>query len=293
MQLFRTLRSSLLALLVLLTGASMHAQMGLSISVGFAPPALPVYEQPPCPEANLMWTPGYWAYAQDAGDYYWVPGAWVPAPYGGALWTPPYWGWSNGNYGFNEGYWGRTVGFYGGVNYGYGFGGVGFAGGEWRGGFFAYNTAVTHVDVTVIRTTYVDRTIVEKGTVANPEHVAYNGGPGGVQHRATPEEEEAGKQPHTAPTEVQAGHAAAARTDKTSFAKANGGHPSTVAVARPLAKPMSKPDEAAPAAKEDAKPEMKTAPKADNRPAAKGAPKPATKPGPKPAPKDKPKPTDQ
>jgi len=91
-----------------------------------------------------MWTPGYWAYDQEGG-YYWVPGAWVPAPYGGALWTPPYWGWNNGQYGFHDGYWGQTVGYYGGVNYGFGFGGVGFAGGEWRGGSFAYNTAVTQV----------------------------------------------------------------------------------------------------------------------------------------------------
>jgi hypothetical protein len=95
---------------------------------------LPVYVQPVCPEPNLMWTPGYWAYSQDDGDYFWVAGAWVPAPYSGALWTPPYWGWNNGNYGFYDGYWGQTVGYYGGVNYGFGFGGIGFAGGEWQGG---------------------------------------------------------------------------------------------------------------------------------------------------------------
>ena len=46
-----------------------------------------------------MWTPGYWAYGDDG--YYWVPGAWVPAPYEGALWTPPYWGWSGGIYVFH------------------------------------------------------------------------------------------------------------------------------------------------------------------------------------------------
>ena len=68
-----------------------------------------------------MWTPGYWAYSDDTGDYYWVPGAWVPAPYGGALWTPPYWGWYDGHLRFNEGYWGAHVGYYGGVNYGFGF----------------------------------------------------------------------------------------------------------------------------------------------------------------------------
>ena len=27
-----------------------------------APPELPVYEQPLCPQPNYMWTPGYWAW---------------------------------------------------------------------------------------------------------------------------------------------------------------------------------------------------------------------------------------
>jgi len=150
----------LLAPLVSVFPVSSHAQFGISISVNFAPPVLPVYVQPVCPQPNLMWTPGYWAYSNDDGDYFWVPGAWVPAPYLGALWTPPYWGWNDGHYGFYDGYWGPTVGFYGGVNYGFGFGGVGFAGGEWRGGVFAYNTAVTQVDVTIIHTTYINQTIV-------------------------------------------------------------------------------------------------------------------------------------
>ena len=92
-----------------------------------------------------MWTPGYWAYGDDG--YYWVPGAWVPAPYEGALWTPGYWGWASGLYVWHRGYWGPHVGYYGGVNYGFGYMGVGFAGGVWRGGVFAYNTAVVHVDV--------------------------------------------------------------------------------------------------------------------------------------------------
>ena len=53
------------------------AHAGIFISVGFAPPVLPVYVQPICPQPNLMWMPGYWAYGEDG--YYWVPGAWVPA----------------------------------------------------------------------------------------------------------------------------------------------------------------------------------------------------------------------
>src|SRR5579863_5558548 len=162
MRLYRTVRLLLLALLISVSGACLHAQfgIGLSITVGFAPPVLPVYVQPVCPEPNLMWTPGYWAWSPDDGDYYWVPGAWVPAPYFGALWTPPYWGWADGRYGFHDGYWGTHVGYYGGVNYGFGFGGVGFAGGEWRGGVFAYNTAVTQVNVNIIHVTYVNTTIV-------------------------------------------------------------------------------------------------------------------------------------
>jgi len=46
--------------------------------------------------------------------------------------------------------------------------GVGFAGGEWRGGSFAYNTAVTQVNVNVIHVTYVNETIVHEGIVENP-----------------------------------------------------------------------------------------------------------------------------
>ena len=297
MRLFRPVFLVLLALLVPLSAATLHAQFGISINVGFAPPALPVYEQPPCPEVNLMWTPGYWGYDNDGG-YYWVPGAWVPAPYDGALWTPPYWGWNNGQYGFHDGYWGQTVGYYGGVNYGFGFGGVGFAGGEWRGGSFAYNTAVTQVNVNIIHTTYRNTTIVQQGIVANPNHVAFNGGPGGIQHTATPREQAAEKQPHTAATSFQTQHATTARSDKTSFAKANGGHPTNLAAAKPLAAqktsppagmkavPMAEPRTETKAAAPKAEPRTETkaaAPKAEPRTETKAAapraePKPAAHP---------------
>ncbi|MGB6691335.1 MAG: hypothetical protein WBE76_26170, partial [Terracidiphilus sp.] len=232
MRLFRSAHLLLLALLLAAIPATSHAQFSVGISVGFAPPVLPVYVQPPCPEPNLLWTPGYWAYGADG--YFWVPGAWVPAPEPGLLWTPPYWGWSGGQFGFHEGYWGPTVGFYGGVNYGFGYMGVGFAGGEWRGGTFAYNTAVMHVNTTIIHTTYVNETIVHENTIVNTRHVAYNGGPGGIQHQPTAQERAAESQHHIAPTSVQTQHIAQARADKTAYAKANGGHPHTLAAARPL-----------------------------------------------------------
>jgi hypothetical protein len=297
MQLLRSARWLLLALVVTLIPVSSQGQFILSVH--FGPPVLPVYEPPPCPQPDLMWTPGYWAYSADQGDYYWVPGAWVPAPYPGALWTPHYWGWENGRYIFHEGYWGRHIGYYGGVNYGYGYGGIGFAGGEWRGGHFAYNTEVIHVNETIIHNTYRDRTIVERGIVANPNHVAYAGGPGGIHHEAAPEERIAEHEQHVAKTSFQAQHESTAKSDKTSFAKNNGGHPAHLAAAKPLpeekhAAPAEPKNEMKPGPKTETKPgpktETKPAPKNESKPAPKTEAKPAPKTEAKPAPKTETKP---
>lgn len=233
MRLLRKSRWMLLALLLSLIPASSYA--GVLISVGFAPPVLPVYEQPPCPQPGWMWTPGYWAYGDDG--YYWVPGAWVPAPSVGVLWTPPYWGWSGGVYIFHPGYWGPHVGYYGGVNYGFGYMGIGFAGGVWRGGIFAYNTAVVHVGVGPGwggNRVYVDRTVVERTTIINNTHVSYNGGPGGIRHDPAPEERVAMHEQHMGASAAQQQHFAAARADRTAYVKNNGGHPQNVAAARPM-----------------------------------------------------------
>jgi len=276
MRLFRSGRWLLLALLISLLPASSHA--GIFISVGFAPPVLPVYVQPPCPEPNLMWMPGYWHYGPFG--YYWVPGAWVPAPYEGALWTPGYWGWSGGLYAWHEGYWGPHVGYYGGVNYGFGYGGLGFAGGEWRGGVFAYNTAVINVNKTIIHTTYINRTIVEQNTIANPSHAAFNG-PGGVQHQPTPQETTAMHETHLPPTKFQQQHIETAKADKTSYAKNNGGHPKNVAVAKPL---PAETHPAPPELKNQAKPAANPAPKPEAKAPAIEVAKPAPKPEAKPMP---------
>src|SRR5437016_13819093 len=184
--------------------AASHAQVAVGVSIRVGPPAIPVYVQPPCPVEGYLWTPGYWAYADD--DYYWVPGVWVAPPRVGVLWTPGYWGWNNGVYLFHAGYWGPHVGFYGGVNYGFGYGGVGFGGGEWRGGRFAYNTAVVNVNRTVIHNTYVNTTVVHNTTIINNNHVAYAGGPNGIRHQPTPEERRFSTERHVAPTPVQAQH---------------------------------------------------------------------------------------
>ena len=76
-----------------------------------APPPIPVYDQPPMPEPNDVWTPGYWAWSDGDDDYYWVPGVWVAPPGSGLYWTPGYWRYWDGQYLFSAGYWGPAVGF--------------------------------------------------------------------------------------------------------------------------------------------------------------------------------------
>jgi hypothetical protein len=224
------MRLMLLAFAISLIPASSYA--GVFISVNFGPPVMPVYVQPVCPAPNLFWTPGYWAYGPDG--YYWVPGAWVPAPYVGALWTPGYWGWGGGLYIWHPGYWGRHVGYYGGVNYGFGYMGIGFAGGVWRGGVFAYNTAVMNVNTTVIHNTYIDRTVVVNNTIVNNNHVAYSGGPGGINHPMTAEERTYSNEPHVAATSFQTQHEHTAQADRSAYFNNNHGHPANVAASRPL-----------------------------------------------------------
>ena len=154
------LRSLVFAAFLALPFATSFAQV--EFSVGWAPPPLPVYEQPACPVAGHIWTPGYWGWDDYYYDYYWVPGVWVPPPRVGLLWTPGWWGWNNGAYAFNQGYWGPHVGFYGGVNYGYGYTGNGYWGGRWSGNNFQYNTAVTRVNKTVINNTYVNNSFAQE-----------------------------------------------------------------------------------------------------------------------------------
>lgn len=232
MKIMKQARWMMLALLLSVISVT-AAHAGVFVSVTVAPPVLPVYEQPPCPEPDLMWMPGYWAYDYDAQSYYWVPGAWVPAPFQGALWTPPYWGWEQGVYMFHPGYWGPEVGYYGGVNYGFGYFGLGFVGGRWHERHFEYNEAVWHVNRTVIHTTYIDRTVIREHVI-DERHVAYAGGPGGVRHDPTMEERRAMQVQHVAPTQYQQQHVQEARSERQNFFNVNHGRPQNVAVARPL-----------------------------------------------------------
>jgi hypothetical protein len=198
----------------------------VEVQANEAPPPLPEYEQPPCPEDGYLWTPGYWHYGP--AGYYWVPGTWVQPPQVGVLWTPGYWAFSGGVYGFHAGYWGPHIGFYGGVNYGYGYVGVGFAGGRWDGGHFAYNTAVSNVSTTSIHNTY-NTTVINNVTV---NKVSYNG-PGGVTAAPTAQEKAAMQEPHMARTPAQTAHVQEAGKNPALAAKVNGGHPAIAATAKP------------------------------------------------------------
>jgi len=229
----RSLRTIVPLLLILALAAmafpsTSSAQVVVGVNIRIGPPALPVYPQPICPGPGYLWTPGYWAYGPNG--YYWVPGTWVMAPSVGLLWTPGYWGWSGGFYYWHGGYWGPHVGFYGGISYGFGYTGVGFFGGEWRGGVFAYNSAVTNVNTTVIHNTY-NTTVINNNTTVN--RVAYNGGTGGTTAQPTAAEQAAARETHTPMTSAQTQHETAASQNHSLLASENHGHPQIAATSRP------------------------------------------------------------
>ena len=227
MRLFKPTFWIFVALLILGIPAASHAQVAVGVSVHVGPPVLPVYEQPPLPAPGYIWTPGYWAYGP--GGYYWVPGTWVEPPGVGLLWTPGYWGWAGGVYVWHGGYWGPHVGYYGGINYGYGYTGVGFAGGYWRGREYYYNRSVANFGTTVVHNTY-NTTIVNNTTV---NRTAYNGGPGGVAAKPTSAELAAGRESHVQPTAMQTQHQSAASTNRAMLASTNHGQPTVAATSKP------------------------------------------------------------
>jgi hypothetical protein len=192
------------------------------------PPPLPEYQQPPAPAPNDLWTPGYWGYAPTG--YYWVPGVWVAAPYVGALWTPPFWGFFGGHYLFHAGYWGPHIGFYGGINYGFGYGGHGYEGGYWHGNNFFYNRSVTRINEVNIHNVY-NRTVI----VNNYNRVSYNGGRGGVNLRPSLAEAAAMREQHTPPVAEQRELHQQAAQNRQQFFSQNQGHPAQAAFEHPAA----------------------------------------------------------
>ena len=226
MRIVKSIRTLLFAVVVLAMSAASFAQVGIGISVNFGPPALPVYEQPLCPAEGYIWTPGYWAYGPDG--YYWVPGTWVLAPQPGFLWTPGWWGWGGSAFIFHIGYWGPHIGFYGGINYGFGYFGNGYEGGRWDNGRFFYNRSVNNINVTNIHNVY-NTTVINNTTV---NRVSYNG-PGGVNARPTPEDQRYESERHLPPAPVQRQQEQSARANPQQRASVNQGRPAIAATPRP------------------------------------------------------------
>ncbi len=222
------------------TGPAAYGEAGPVIVADEPPPPIPEYNQPPPPGPDYYWTPGYWAWNNE--DYYWVPGVWVPPPQTGVVWTPGYWAFSEGVYLFRRGYWGPRVGFYGGVNYGYGYFGHGYEGGRWDGDRFYYNTAVNNLGPKPPPNVYrapvtIDNRIVNNvaalNGIPNVNRTSFVGGPGGVKAAPTAQERQAGQEQRIPPTAQQRHQARAAAVDPKQFLDANRGKPPVAATPRP------------------------------------------------------------
>jgi hypothetical protein len=189
------------------------------------PPALPEYSQPECPGDGYLWTPGYWSYTRQG--YYWVPGVWALPPEVGYLWTPGYWGFVGGMYRYNYGSWGQYVGYYGGINYGFGYGGTGYQGGYWDRGRFNYNRSVNHVNITNVN--------VYNRNISNTTNnrTSYNG-PGGITRRPLPAETAAMRGQRVPPMTTQLQHQQEAAQNRQQFASVNHGHPAVLAAMKPI-----------------------------------------------------------
>ena len=251
------------------------------------PPALPEYDQPPAPSDDYLWTPGYWGWA--SAGYYWVPGVWVQAPYEGALWTPGYWGSVHGRYGYFRGYWGPHIGFYGGVNYGFGYAGAGYQGGYWNSGHFFYNRTVNNINTTVIHNVYSHPVAV------NNVRVSFHGGHGGIEVRPQAAELAALREPHAAPMQAQLQHEHAASLDHAQFASVNHGKPASAVLSKPLVadrnvhpvarpEPRNMPQQVAPEVRPNSATHPAARPEAAPRPAPHTAEKPAPHAAERPAP---------
>ena len=217
-----------LFLLLAMVAAPAKSSASVGIFVSFGPPAIPYYVQPACPAPGYVWTPGYWAWDPDYG-YFWVPGTWVPAPFIGALWTPGYWGWYNDAYVWYPGYWGPEVGFYGGIDYGYGYPGRGYYGGQWRGDRFFYNRQVTNVTNVNVVNVYNERVVVNN----NGPRISYNGGSGGIDARPTSAEMAAARGRRSGAVSQQLQQQQVAQSEPAQRARENHGKPEVAATAMP------------------------------------------------------------
>ena len=205
------------------------------------------------PAPDYLWVPGYWAWSEGV-DYYWVPGTWILPPKTGLLWTPGYWESEEGVYVFHVGYWGPHIGFYGGMDYGFGYNGTGYEGGYWKDGRFFYNSSVNNIANVSVTNVYSKPVAIDRTSNAS-----FNGGMRGTTAKATAEQLAAEWEHHIAATPEQMRHAEAASKDPALSLLRNHGRPAVAAtphaglfkgpgvVAARLDKPIEAPASEAPA----------------------------------------------
>jgi hypothetical protein len=131
-------------------------------------------------------------------------------------------------YVWHAGYWGPHIGFYGGVNYGFGYFGNGYEGGYWRDRHFYYNRTVNNINITNVH--IYNKTVINNVTV---NRISYNGGRGGIMTRPTHEQETWSREHHFEPTNLQRDHEHAAGGNRALWASENHGRPSIAATSRP------------------------------------------------------------
>jgi hypothetical protein len=124
-----------------------------------------------------------------------------------------------------------TVGFYGGLNYGYGYSGSGYQGGRWDHGAFRYNRAVSNVNINVVHNVY-SAPLVNR---AQATRVSFNGGAAGSHAQPTASERQMQAAEHAGPTPEQVQHEHQALTMSTQRAAVNHGVPPVAATPRPSA----------------------------------------------------------
>ena len=157
--------------------AAASAVVAIGVSINVAPPELPVYEQPPIPGPGYLWTPGYWAW----GDEWLLLGAGHlgRAAAAGLSLDAGLLGLGRRRLLWHAGYWGPHVGFYGGVNYGFGYGGHGY-----RGRLLARRRrSTTTAASTIIPGTCTSPTSTTNRDRRHGNRVSFNGGNGGVRPR--------------------------------------------------------------------------------------------------------------
>jgi hypothetical protein len=107
--------------------------------------------------------------------------------------------------------------------------GRGYYGGYWQGGRFAYNRAVTNVNINVVHNVYNYRV-----TNVTNTRVSYNGGPGGINIRPNANERAVIHEQRMAPVAAQNALVRQSAANRAQFASANRGRPAEIALQKPL-----------------------------------------------------------